>query len=138
MTNSLLACKRLLLLLMLLFAANSLLPAPPPSKLIVSHSTLPSIRITSELKRPEAVVIDTTRPGYPPDKVSPQGKIVEVADTKNVIGCTVYFMVLDRTEGGPGDVFGQREQELLAGLAPGRRARPGLQPARDQGHGFRR
>ena len=53
-------------LLVLLFAADSLLPAPLPSKLIVSHSTLPPIRITSELKGPEAVVIDTSQPGFPP------------------------------------------------------------------------
>ena len=53
-------------LLALLFATDSLLPAPLPSKLIVSHSTLPPIRITSELKGPEAVVIDTSHPGFPP------------------------------------------------------------------------
>jgi hypothetical protein len=53
-------------LLVLLFAADSLLPAPLPSKLIESHSTLPRIRITSELKGPEAVVIDTSQPGFPP------------------------------------------------------------------------
>jgi hypothetical protein len=53
-------------LLALLFAAEPLLPAPLPSKLIVSHSTLPPIRITSELKGPEAVVIDTSQPGFLP------------------------------------------------------------------------
>jgi hypothetical protein len=53
-------------LLVLLFAADSLLPAPLPSKLIESHSTLPPIRITSELKGPEAVVIDTSQPGFLP------------------------------------------------------------------------
>jgi hypothetical protein len=53
-------------LLVLLFAADSLLPAPLPSKLIESHSTLPPIRITSERKGPEAVVIDTNQPGFPP------------------------------------------------------------------------
>lgn len=53
-------------LLLLLFAADSLLPAPLPSKLIESHSTLPAIRITSELKRPEAVVIDTSQLGFVP------------------------------------------------------------------------
>ena len=51
---------------MLLFAADSLLPAPLPSKLIESHSTLPPIRITSERKGPEAVVIDTSQPGFLP------------------------------------------------------------------------
>jgi hypothetical protein len=50
----------------LLFAADSLLPAPLPSRLIESHSTLPPIRITSELKGPEAVVIDTSQPGFLP------------------------------------------------------------------------
>ena len=53
-------------LLVLLFAANSLLPAPLPSKLIESHSTLPPIRITSERKGPEAVVIDTSQLGFLP------------------------------------------------------------------------
>jgi hypothetical protein len=53
-------------LLVLLFAADSLLPAPLPSKLIESHSTLPPIRITSELKGPEAVVIDTSQPDFLP------------------------------------------------------------------------
>jgi hypothetical protein len=53
-------------LLVLLFAANSLLPAPPPNKLIESHSTLPPIRIASELKGPEAVIIDTSQPGFLP------------------------------------------------------------------------
>jgi hypothetical protein len=53
-------------MLVLLFAAGSLLPAPLPSKLIESHSTLPLIRITSERKGPEAVVIDTSRPDFLP------------------------------------------------------------------------
>jgi len=53
-------------LLVLLFAADSLLPAPLPSKLIESHSTLPPIRITSERRGPEAVVIDTSQLGFPP------------------------------------------------------------------------
>jgi hypothetical protein len=53
-------------LLVLLFAADSLLPAPLPSKLIQSHSTLPPIRITSERKGPEAVVIDTGQLGFLP------------------------------------------------------------------------
>lgn len=48
-------------LLLLLFAADWVLPAPLPGRLIESHSALPPIRIHSELKGPEAVVIDTTR-----------------------------------------------------------------------------
>jgi hypothetical protein len=53
-------------LLVLLFAADSLLPAPLPSNLIEYHSTLPPIRITSERKGPEAVVIDTSQLGFLP------------------------------------------------------------------------
>lgn len=53
-------------LLVLLFAANSLLPEPPPNKLIKSHSTLPSIRIASVLKGPEAIIIDTSQSGLLP------------------------------------------------------------------------
>jgi hypothetical protein len=53
-------------LLVLLFAADSMLPARPPSKLIESHFTRPPIRITSDLKGPEAVVIDTSQPGFLP------------------------------------------------------------------------
>jgi hypothetical protein len=53
-------------LLVLLFAADSLLPAPLPSKLIESHSQLPPIRIASELKGPEKVVIDTSQPDFLP------------------------------------------------------------------------
>ena len=53
-------------LLVLLFAADSLLPAPLPSRLIETHSMLPPIRITSERKGPEAVVIDTSQLGFLP------------------------------------------------------------------------
>jgi hypothetical protein len=65
-------------LLVLLFAADSLIPAPLPSKLIESHSTLPPIRITSELKGPEAVVIDTSQvrlPAYAPGQGGHRGPL---------------------------------------------------------------
>lgn len=52
-------------LLVLLFAADFLLPPPAPSKLIESHSTLPPIRIISDRKGPEAVVIDTSQATFP-------------------------------------------------------------------------
>jgi hypothetical protein len=63
-------------LLVLLFAADSLLPARPPSKLIESHFTLPPIRITSDLKGPEAVVIDTNQSDF---LSMPQKKEIVVA-----------------------------------------------------------
>jgi hypothetical protein len=46
-------------LLLLLLAAGWTLPAPAPSPLADSHSALPPIRIRSDTKGPEAVVIDT-------------------------------------------------------------------------------
>ena len=49
-------------LLVLLLAANALLPSPPSNARIGSEPNLPNIRIHSELKGPEAVVIDTTSP----------------------------------------------------------------------------
>ena len=48
-------------LLLLLFAANWVLPAPSPAQ-PESQSALPRIRIQSDAKGPEAVVIDTNRP----------------------------------------------------------------------------
>jgi hypothetical protein len=53
-------------LLLLLLAAGWVLPAPSSSRLSDSHSALPSIRIHSQLKGPEAVVIDTSEFGRPP------------------------------------------------------------------------
>ena len=49
-------------LLALLFAANWLLPSSPSDARIGSAQNLPNIRIHSELKGPEAVVIDTLTP----------------------------------------------------------------------------
>jgi hypothetical protein len=53
-------------LLLLLLAANWVQPAALPSRLMDSHSALPPIRIHSELKGPEAVVIDTSGFGLLP------------------------------------------------------------------------
>lgn len=53
-------------LLLLLLAADWVPPAPLPSRLTDSHSALPPIRIHSDLKGPEAVVIDTTGFGLRP------------------------------------------------------------------------
>ena len=60
-------------LLMLLFAADWLMARPVPNGSINSHSELPGIRIHSELKGPEAVVIDTNQPTIPPLPAKHQG-----------------------------------------------------------------
>lgn len=49
-------------LLLLLLAADWVLPAPLPTRFVESDSALPPIRIRSEVRPPEAVVIDTNRP----------------------------------------------------------------------------
>ncbi|WFU82503.1 hypothetical protein QA645_07090 [Bradyrhizobium sp. CIAT3101] len=46
-------------LMLLLLAADWALPAPLPSRVTDSHSTLPPIRIYTEMKVPDAVVMDT-------------------------------------------------------------------------------
>jgi hypothetical protein len=48
-------------LLLLLLAAGWVLPAPLPNLLIETQSVLPPIRIHSDLKGPEAVMIDTSQ-----------------------------------------------------------------------------
>ncbi|MBR0825702.1 hypothetical protein JQ596_09140 [Bradyrhizobium manausense] len=49
-------------LLLLILVANWVLPAPLPSRHTDSRSMLPPIRIHTELRGPEAVVIDTNQP----------------------------------------------------------------------------
>jgi hypothetical protein len=47
-------------LTLLLLAADWALPAPLPSRVSASHSTLPPIRIHTEMKVPDGVVMDTS------------------------------------------------------------------------------
>ena len=110
-------------LLVLLFAADSLLPAPPPSKLIESHSTLPPIRITSDLKGPEAVVIDTSQPDFLP--VLPGKEIAaapspplssDVADAVRQPPASLSEQA-DASDGNP--AISPRVRETLAQLGPG-------------------
>jgi hypothetical protein len=110
-------------LLLLLFAADSLLPAPLPSKLIESHSTLPPIRITSELKGPEAVVMDTSRPGFLP--MLPEKEIAaapspplssDVADAGRQPPASLSEQA-DASDGSP--AISAHVRETLAQLGPG-------------------
>ena len=110
-------------LLVLLFAADSLLPAPLPSKLIESHSTLPPIRITSELKGPEAVVIDTSQPGFLPmlpDKeiaAAPSPPLSsDVADAVRQPPASLSEQA-DASDGSP--AISTHVRETLAQLGPG-------------------
>lgn len=108
-------------LLVLLFAADSLLPAPLPSKLIESHSTLPPIRITSELKGPEKVVIDTSQPNFlptPPDKeiAAPSPPLSsDVADAARHPPPSLSERA-DASDGSP--AISTRVRETLAQLSP--------------------
>jgi hypothetical protein len=110
-------------LMVLPFAANSLLPAPLPSKLIESHSTLPPIRITSELKGPEAVVIDTSRPDFLPtlpDKeiaAAPSPPLSsDVADAARQPPASLSEQA-DASDGSP--AVSAHVRETLAQLGPG-------------------
>jgi hypothetical protein len=108
-------------LLVLLFAANSLLPESPPNKLIESHSTLPPIRIASELKGPEAVIIDTSQPGFPPilpDRETPVPSPLtsDVADAARQPPASITEQA-DASDGSP--AIPPQVRETLAQLDPG-------------------
>ena len=110
-------------LLVLLFAADSLLPAPLPSKLIVSHSTLPPIRITSELKGPEAVVIDTSQPDFlpmlPDKEIAAAPSPLLSADVADAVRPTSLSLPeqADASDGRP--AISTHVRETLAQLGPG-------------------
>jgi len=53
-------------LLLLLFVTDSLMPRTASSEALTARVELPPIRIRSDVKGPEAVVIVTTRVGLPP------------------------------------------------------------------------
>jgi hypothetical protein len=110
-------------LLVLLFAADSLLPAPPPSKLIESHFTRPPIRITSDLKRPEAVVIETSQPDFLPALPGKEFAVApspapssDVADAVRQPP-TSLSQQADASDGNP--AISPRVRETLAQLGPG-------------------
>jgi hypothetical protein len=122
-------------LLVLLFAANSLLPATPPCRLIESHSTLPPIRIASELKRPEAVVIDTSQPGFLsilPDReiAVPSPLSSDVADAVRQPSALLSEQS-DASDGSP--AIPTRIRETLAQLGPGVSDQAGSSPRRQPG-----
>jgi hypothetical protein len=110
-------------LLVLLFAADSLLPAPLPSKPIESHSTLPRIRITSELKGPEKIVIDTSQRDFLP--TLPDKEIAaapwpplssDVADAAGQPPASLSEQA-DASDGSP--AVSTHVRETLAQLGPG-------------------
>jgi hypothetical protein len=110
-------------LLVLLFAADSLLSPSPPSKLIESHFKRPLIRITSDLKRPEAVIIDTSQPTFSP--MLP-GKEIAAApspplssDVADAVGQPPlpFFERADARDGNP--AISSRVREMLAQLGQG-------------------
>jgi hypothetical protein len=110
-------------LLVLLFAADSLLPARPPSKLVESHFTRPRIRITSDLKGPEAVVIETSQPGFLPALPGKKFSLAAsppfssgVADAPRQPPTSLSEQV-DASDGTP--AISPRVRETLAQLVPG-------------------
>jgi hypothetical protein len=109
-------------LLVLLFAADSLLPAPLPSKLVESHSTLPPIRITSERKGPEAVVIDTSQPGFLPmlaDKEIAAAPSPPLSSDEADAGRQPPLSLSERADANDGNpAISTRVRETLAQLSP--------------------
>jgi hypothetical protein len=110
-------------LLVLLFAADALLPARPPSKLIESHFTRPPIRITSDLKRPEAVVIETSQPAFLPALPGKEFAVAPSPPPSSDVAEAVrqpptsLSEQADASDGNP--AISSRVRETLAQLGPG-------------------
>jgi hypothetical protein len=101
-------------LLLLLLAANWALPAPLPGQLTDSHSALPPIRIHSDVKRPEAVIIDTSRFGLRPTVAAH-----DVAEAPSQLAETeVADAAVGVTDNSPAATTDLRLRESLAQLQP--------------------
>jgi hypothetical protein len=101
-------------LLMLLLAADWVLPAPLPSRLADSHAASPPIRIHSELKGPEAVIIDTSGFGLRP--TAAEHDIAEAPSQLPETG--VVDATVDVSNSGPAPTSDLRLRESLAQLQP--------------------
>lgn len=99
-------------LLLLLLAADWALPAPLPNRLIDQHSALPQIRIHSELKGPEAVIIDTGRFGAVP---MPPEHDIGMAPSQ-LAGPEVATAAASVRDGSPAPTADLRFRESLAQL----------------------
>jgi hypothetical protein len=110
-------------LLLLLFAADWVLPAPLPSRLMESHSALPPIRINSELKGPEAVVIDTNMPVLMPmprdEEIAAAPWQLQSSDVTDAAQQTGSPEPVDVSENSPAISTTSRVRESLAQLGPG-------------------
>lgn len=120
-------------LLVLLFAVDWVLPAPAPIRSDESHTMRPSIRILSEIKRPELVVIDTNRAA--PIPALPD----EIASTSSQLPSSALAEAAQRL---PPAVSGQADESegspvsLLRAHSPARESLAQLEPAvRDKGRG---
>jgi hypothetical protein len=136
-------------LLLLLLAADWVLPAPVTSRLTDSHSALPPIRIHSEMRGPDAVVIDTnaslvnpapaeneggaaTSPMPPPEVADSAADVSETGSTSSTDArlreslAQLQSAVPDRPDPG------RRPPEITARqrLHAQRRTARGLRPAR--------
>ena len=101
-------------LLLLLLAADWVLPAPLPSPLTDSHSAHPPIRIHSELKGPEAVVIDTSRSGLLP----PPPENESAAAPSQLPGSEIADAAVRISDGSPAPTTDTHLRESLAQLQP--------------------
>lgn len=119
-------------LLLLLFAADWVLPAPAPIRSDESHSVRPPIRILSEMKRPEMVVIDTNRAAptpVPPDEIASSSSRLPSSELANAAQQPPPSVSeqLDEGEGSPVTLAQTHSpaRESLAQLEPAARDKAG-------------
>lgn len=117
-------------LLLLLFAADWVLPAPAPIRSDESHSVRPPIRILSEMKRPEMVVIDTNRAAPTPvlpDEIASSSSQLPIFELANAAQQPSVSEQVDEAEGSPVTLpqIHSSARESLAQLEPAVRDKAG-------------
>lgn len=119
-------------LLLLLFGADWVLPAPVPIRSDEPHSERPRIRILSEMKRPEMVVIDTNRAAptpVPPEEIASTSSQLPSSDSADAAQ-QPPLSVSEQLHEGEGSPVTSRQthspaRESLAQLEPAVRDKAG-------------
>jgi hypothetical protein len=110
-------------LLMVLFVADAVIPRPPPNESSSKGPRFPVIRINSELKGPEPVVIDTNRPAIVPkyaahEDVAPAPQTLTLAKSKGEASAQRFSSSREQTGAGePKKAQGKQQPTRKLGRA---------------------
>ncbi|WP_143198864.1 hypothetical protein [Bradyrhizobium sp. NAS80.1] len=123
-------------MLLLLCAADWVLPAPLPSRSAAADRAMPPIRIHSDVKGPELVVIDTNQPARAvADKDIAAFAHLENADAADAVQEPISLASVDGSESRPATSMTSRVRESLAqSIADHDGARAMAEPRRTSAH----